>query len=235
MRSSQRLRPVRRNGGVATSDDESADIRAVRDQELQHLSRRLLHDLQVFFHVGRTLTRSQFGLGSKATWEVQTALVESFALHARGLGDFFYIPKRGSYKESAFAFDFFDDDNLSWNDDLKPPQGPWLRRIKRGGSDPAGRLDRFGQEIAHLTFADDISLAEHARGWPVVQIANEIGEVLRVFVDNVADATVVGDFKAKARREIPLAARLDNAGLGAGLWGRPLVAGPSMRSRTPHG
>ncbi len=164
------------------------------------------------------------------TWDVQTALVESFALHARGLSDFFFVPKRGR-QPNAFAFDYFADDNPSWHRTLAPEQGPWLRRIKLSDRDPAASVDRFGKEIAHLTFEPDVPLADHARGWPVSPIANEIGEVLHVFVRHVVDGKVADDFKASAWREIPVAARVGPAGLGPGMWGRPVAIRPGSRPR----
>ena len=196
---------------------------------LVSLSRRLLHDLQVFFHVGRTLTRWQLGLGSTMTWEVQIALIESFALHARELNDFFYVPKRGREPLNAYAFDYFAGEKRTWHGALVPAQGPWLSRIKVAAKDPAARVDRFGKEIAHLTFEEAIPLTEHAHGWPVMQIANELGTVLRVFVQNVSGVKIDANFKTKALREIPLPARLERVEMGALMWARPIATRPTSR------
>jgi hypothetical protein len=97
---------------------------------------------------------------------------------------------------------------------LRLSQGPWISEVRQ----PA--LDRFGKEIAHLNY-HRVTLAEQARGWPVVQIAGAIGEVLWVFGANVDQSRVITDFKVRAEREIPAFARLGSwPGAIAPVWPR---------------
>jgi hypothetical protein len=192
--------------------------------ELVEFSHRLLHDVQVFFHVGRTLLRSRLGLGRPLAWETEMALVESFALHTRALSDFFYKEKRArQHPDDAFAFDFFDKPDRSWN--LAPPQGPWLRGIKRSARDPQDRVDRFGEQLGHLMFKQP-AISDYASGWPVAQVTQEVGVALVAFIHAVADSNVSSDFKAKAWREIPAVARIPGDHKALGLWAQPVGIRP---------
>jgi len=192
--------------------------------ELVEFSHRLLHEVQVFFHVGRALIRSRLGLGRPLPWETEMALVESFALHTRALSDFFYKEKRGrQYPDDALAFDFFDQ-LAQWRR-IAPPQGPWLRGIKRSARDPQDRVDRFGEQLGHLTYKQP-AVSDYARGWPVAQVTHEIGVVLAAFIHAVADAKVAPDFKPKAWREIPAVARIPDEHKALGLWAQPVSIRP---------
>jgi hypothetical protein len=196
--------------------------------ELVEFSHRLLHDIQVFFHVGRALTRWRLGLGRPLSWETEMALVESFALHTRALSDFFYTEKRGRHADNAFAFDFFDHPQ-QWRR-VAPPQGPWLSGIKRTARNPQDRVDRFGEQLGHLTFKQP-AVSDYARGWPVAQVTHEIGVVLRAFIHAVADAKVASDFKNKAWQEIPAVARIPDDHKAIGLWAQPVSTRPFGTSR----
>jgi hypothetical protein len=179
------------------------------DRELIAFSEHLLYDVQLFFHESRALTRTRLELMPSLPWEVEMALVESFAMHARALVDFFFREKGRS--DDAFASHFFS--HRTW-EKLRLSQGPWISEVRQ----PA--LDRFGKEIAHLNY-HRVTLAEQARGWPVVQIAGAIGEVLWVFGANVDQSRVMTDFKVRAEREIPAFARLGSwPGAIAPVWPR---------------
>lgn len=177
--------------------------------ELVTFSEHLLYDVQLFFHEGRALTRARLDLTPSLPWEVEMALVESFALHARSLVDFFFRDKGRS--DDAFAAHYFEQGEWAT---LRPQPGPWIREVKHPD------LDRFGKEIAHLNY-HRVTLAERAKGWPVVQIAGAIGEALWSFVSNVDPARVSPHFKPHAEREIPVFARLNGwPGAIAPVWPR---------------
>ena len=179
------------------------------DAELIAFSEHLLYDVQLFFHESRALTRTRLELTPSLPWEIEMALVESFALHARALVDFFFRDKGRA--DDAFASHYFP--HGVWAK-LRPAQGPWIREVRQ----PA--LDRFGKEIAHLNY-HRVTLAEQAKGWPVVQIAGAIGQVVWVFVSNVDPTRVPPEFKGRAEREIPAFARLGGwPGAIAPIWPR---------------
>lgn len=193
-----------------------------RDAELIELSGRLLHDVQVFFHVSRALVRTAVGFDKPPTWEVETALVESFALHTRALVDFFYANKPSKRdQDNAYAIDFFDPPAV-WPS-LRPDQGRWLSAIRlRALKDVNPNVDRFGEHVGHLTYADR-PVSDYARGWPTVQVTRAIGAAVRVFGEHVDSAKVEPDFKAKARRELPAASKLDEPRQAMALWTPPVA------------
>lgn len=176
------------------------------DAELVRLSPRLLHDVQVFFRVGRALARSGLGFGRPLTWEAETAMVESFAAHARGLSDFFYRFTKGQRETDAIAAHFFAPG--AWQR-VAPPQGQWLRQItfRRTKGSTAANVDRFGQEIAHLNYIG-LSTSDVARGWPIMQVMFEVGRALWAFATNVDASKVCGGFVDRAISEVPVSARV---------------------------
>jgi hypothetical protein len=115
------------------------------EKELAEFSKRLLHGVQLYFRLTRTLTRIRIGFDAEPSWETSSAQVESFAMHTRGLADFFYSFKRGRFDDDAFAFDFFDSPD-EWRGIIGEP-GQWLRRVqfKPEKGSPEARVDRFGK------------------------------------------------------------------------------------------
>ena len=185
------------------------------DPQLIGFSERLLHEIQIFFRGGRALVRLHAGLGRPVRWEVEMALVESFAVHTRALADFFFQAKRGSrFPNDAFAIDYFDSPK-NWIK-LAGPPGHWLRAIR----DQRSQVDRFGAQIGHLNYGTH-PLSEDATGWPTVQLMREMGSTLQTFIDNVPPQRVSDDFTMKARAEVPLAARLQGQPLALALWTPP--------------
>ena len=192
------------------------------DAELVAFSERLLHDIQAFFRVGRSLTRAAVGFGRPLRWEVETALVESLALHTRALSDFFYSRRRGTHRhqrDDAFAFDFFEPRRERWFTIAGEP-GPWVRSVRMYGEPGTTAIDRFGSQIGHLNYRV-VPVSDYARGWPVMQLAHELGAVVCAFADAVPDAKVSTDFKARTRGETPLTARLPTQRLPIALWTTP--------------
>ena len=146
------------------------------DEELVQFSKRLLHSVQLYFQLSRTLTRVRLGIDPESPWDTSSAQVESFAMHTRAFADFFYRFKRRRF-DDAFAFHFFDSPE-DWRK-LVGEAGPWLRRVRftpETGS-PEDRVDRFAQQIAHLNYHVP-PVSDFARGWPVMQLSNELGVAL---------------------------------------------------------
>ena len=175
--------------------------------ELVEFSSHLLTDVQVFFRAGRMLTRRQLGLSPPLPWEVETALIESFALHTRAFADFFY--RDTGRDDDAFATHYFPPN--AWQT-IRPAAPRWVQSIRGRGR------DRVGKEIVHLTY-HRLTLADDARGWPVVQVAGAVGTVLRVFIEEVDDRLVAPEFKQSVWAEIPVFARVGpRQGTTAPVW-----------------
>jgi hypothetical protein len=191
------------------------------DQDLAAFSKRLLHSVQLYFRLSRTLTRVRIGFESEAPWETSSAQVESFAMHTRGLADFFYSFKGGDVHDDAFAFHYFDSAE-EWRN-MVGDVGPWLRRVRRKGSRD-DRVDRFGK-IAHLNY-DVPPVSDFARGWPVMQLSYDIGSALARFTLTVDRRKVARGFKTKAWREVPALAKLNEPMLPPVVWTRPSLRLP---------
>ena len=196
--------------------------------ELVEFSPRLLHSLQIYFGLARALTRVRIGFDPEPAWETSSAQVESFAMHTRGLADFYFkFQRTGRHaKHDAFAFDFFASAE-HWRRIIGEP-GPWLRRARfqpeKGSAEEY--VDRFGAQIAHLNYKASPA-SDFARGWPVMQLASEIGAATARFVAEVDDGKVAPDFKDKAWREIPVVARLEDAVMPLAAWTRPSLRLPA--------
>jgi hypothetical protein len=195
--------------------------------ELVAFSAHVLYGVHVLFRSGRSLMRARMGLGRPLAWEVETALLESFALHARALHDFFYKPKRGRHGDDALAMDYVGQ--RRW-EKARPEAGEWSKYIK----DPSEHLDRVGREVLHLSYWRLSTDAQAVRGWPVMQIAGEVGAVLRLFIENVADRLVVPNFKGDAMAEIPAFVRISGSGAAPAFWPRAasVEMSPSARLRS---
>ena len=190
------------------------------DTELVAFSHdRLLPEIHQFFAAGRELSGLRLNLRPALPWLHETALLESFALHARALIDFFFIP-RAKWKNDALARHFFAPQD-DW-EQRRPDPGPWLELVR------GPRLDRVGAEIAHLRYDDAETLDAQARGWPIMQLAGGIGGVVRVFVEDVPPSRVSPSFRESAWREIPAFVRVGSDGVAAPLWPKH-----AARTRSP--
>ena len=193
-------------------------------ERLVALSERLLFSIRLYFALSRRLTRIRLGLESGPAWEVETAMVESFALHTRGLADFFFTTSGSANPRrvhDAWALQFFDPPDR-WAELVGDP-GPWLRQVYVRKSKSADHVDRFGTLVAHLNHWDPPG-SELARGWPVMQLAHNLGLADAKFVRHVDSEKVVPRFRNEALREVPVSARLDQSRLMPMLaWTRPAL------------
>jgi hypothetical protein len=98
--------------------------------------------------------------------------------------------------------------------------GLWLSQVYSRRSKETEGIDRFGAHVAHLSYRDPPT-SDLARGWPVMQVAHDLGLAVARFVLNVDSSLVRPNFKTNAWREIPVSARLDRTLLPLATWTRP--------------
>jgi hypothetical protein len=201
-----RFKPDDRTTGAVASLRAVAEV--IQADLVSFCEQRLLPEVQLFFAAGRMLTRTRLNLRPRLPWLLETTVLESFALHARALIDFFFKPKR-SWPHDALASDFFAPGE--W-EDLRPEAGPWIQLVR------GAKLDRVGAEIAHLRYDDAATLQAQARGWPVLQLAGAVGGVLRVFIETAPRQLMTSAFVDPAWREIPVFVRVGPAGTNPPLW-----------------
>ncbi len=89
-------------------------------------------------------------------------------------------------------------------------------------------MDRFGEQIAHLNYRA-IPVSDFARGWPVMQLASEIGSAVTVFSAEVDPTRVFADFRPKVWRELPVTTKVDDPRLPLAVWTRPSLRGDLVR------
>lgn len=113
------------------------------------------------------------GLGSGlfGPGPISNALVESFAVHVRGLVDFLY--SENPRPDDVIAEDYFAD-TTQWAK-LRPPLSDVLSLATR----------RAGKEIAHLTYAR-LDVTPDTKPWQFLVITNEIAPVLSLFLKNIS-------------------------------------------------
>jgi hypothetical protein len=117
--------------------------------------------------------------------ETRNAQVESFAMHARGLLDFFY-ETAPVHRDDALARHFVDGE---WN---PPPQTEALADVKR----------RVNKEVAHLTYPR-LLVTEEAKNWDYGRIWLDFGEVIRAFLDRASPDRLPPAVVSKIKEILP--------------------------------
>jgi hypothetical protein len=157
-------------------------------EELHAVSLDVLYDVQLMFRASDRLGQSTIDPEFALPWEIEMALLESFAVHARCLIHFLW--RDGSrHPEDAFARDFFRAND-------------WQRIRPSKERTIDGVDDRVGVEIAHLSY-NRSRVPEEDRLWSHGQIVSSIGRCLREFITHVPEDRVVGHFKADAWAAMP--------------------------------
>jgi hypothetical protein len=105
----------------------------------------------------------------------RNALVESFAIHARTLTDFFYPQSVGD--DDVIADDYMDK-GMAWR--RARPKIPRSLRTAR---------ERTGGEIAHLTWNRKPPL-DLAKAWSPPQVLRDVSPLLRLFLEHAAPARI---------------------------------------------
>ena len=110
------------------------------------------------------------GAGIATQGWLANALLESFIVHVRAVMDFLY--NDNAKPDDIMAQDFFASRD-AWVS-VRPKLSDLLRKAKK----------RTGKEVSHLTYAR-LEVAPDTKRWAFVEIANEVGSVIQVFLKNV--------------------------------------------------
>jgi len=146
------------------------------DKELVDVSEHLLYEIQMLFGTAQAMGTLDLGNENDIRiWAIRNALVESFTVHARILLDFLYSSR--PKPDDVITEDFFDNGS-TWLQ-KRPAKSQLLTTIHK----------RVGKEVAHLTYAR-LAVTPEAKQWSFVNIANEIGAVLKKFLQLVPDSRV---------------------------------------------
>lgn len=160
------------------------------DKELQKLSEHVLYETQMLFRLADRLRAHVDGQAPFASWEVEMACIESFALHMRVLKEFLWgdsNPDR--FPDDARAVDFF-------------PSGEWEKLRERAQrSELDGLPERMGYEVAHLSYKR--TQMPEAREWHFDLIASAIGRAFRLFLEHVPPNHVISNFEEQLRSTWP--------------------------------
>ncbi len=160
---------------LSLMNSSSTVTRQIPDADLQIFSERLLHSIQLYFALSRRLARIRLGFEEAPSWETETAMVESFALHTRGLADFFFTKKASDNerrRHDAWALHYFSP-NDRWPRIVGDP-GRWLAQTYQRALRGQAGVDRFGALVAHLNYRE-APTSELTRGWPVMQLSHDVG------------------------------------------------------------
>jgi hypothetical protein len=148
------------------------------DEDLVAISEHLLYEIDLLYKTARVLATFGHAQDSKAII-IRNALLESFAIHTRNLIDFFYQDKPNS--DQVIAQDFFDNGDL-WVQQ-RPTKSQFLKKTSI----------RVHKEVAHLSY-DRLKVTSEKKEWKWINIAAEIGKVLKKFHELVPDSRVSNDF-----------------------------------------
>jgi hypothetical protein len=140
------------------------------DQELATFSEHVLYEMAMLVGIPRKFDTSQDDV-------TRNALLESFAIHARQLVNFFYDHAEAG---EIVASDYFDDPIREW-------------KMVRGKeeSDLKGMVNRVSVEIAHLT----LKRLEKKKDWNLLSIVKEIERRCLLFLQRVRPGRISGPDK----------------------------------------
>jgi hypothetical protein len=155
---------------------------------------------------------------SDAAIRLRNALIESFAVHVRCLGDFLWNDRTGDTRvdDDAFAADFCEPDE--W--DRKRARLVWARLEK------VAQRRRIGREIVHLTY-NRISGSPAVKVWEMAEIMGELAAGLAAFAE-IADDRLSDEAReacAAFRDRVPDIPG-DTGGGATGMAGPPATADP---------
>ena len=123
-------------------------------------------------------------LNKRPEWFPAMARLESFAVHARNLLDFYYDDK--GIKDDVLAMHFFPTLNV-WND-VRP----------RPPENLADLRERVNKQIAHLTYTR-IALPEEQRRWDYIGICEIVEKANRAFADAAPPGVLGESYRARLR------------------------------------
>ena len=153
---------------------------AAETDKLRAISEHVLYEAEMLVGIWPALNAGQFGPDHANV--IRNALVEAFAVHARGLSDFLFSAPQD---DDAAAEQFFGP-------------GEW---VAQRGEDISAELQavrrRTNKEIAHLTYSR-LNVPEASQSWMTQSIVLELQRVFFRFVKHVDPELVTHDFKARA-------------------------------------
>jgi hypothetical protein len=152
----------------------------VEPEKLRAISEHVLYEAQMLAGIWPALNAGQFG--AEHADVIRNALVEAFAVHARGLSDFLFNTPR---EDDAAAEQFFGPDMWAAlrGEDISPD----LQAVRQ----------RTNKEIAHLTYSR-LNVPEASKSWMQLAIVLELQRVFFRFVEHVDQELVTQDFKIRA-------------------------------------
>ena len=123
-----------------------------------------------------------------------SAYLESFAIHLRGLIDFFYANLKDAKPDDVIAGDFFDPPSV-WN--------PGVPSVTLSAA-----RERANKEVGHITYKRKSGM-DPTKPWPVSDLFNEIVPIARQFAAGASNKklhqTVVAWSKSDATAMLSLA------------------------------
>ncbi len=172
--------------------------RASDEKLYEYSGEHLAYEVEMLFSTGwKLLVDAQTEQRTDAEHIAFMALLESFVIHLRGLGEFAFTDKR-KYPDDVLAADFFDPPT-QWAA-TRPACSPLLRES----------LKRADKEIAHLT-TKRISGRPPEKVWPIGDLLPQMADILTAFVERASKQSLhpnVAGALAKVRNPIRFGARL---------------------------
>jgi hypothetical protein len=130
--------------------------------ERQRIAEHLAYELKMLWAAGGAMLSR-----AAPNTVLQNCAVESFALHARNVIDFFYTEPK---QDDVVAEHFFSDPSR-WMA-LRPGITPTLDAARK----------RANKEVSHLTYSRLLVPTEQ-KGWPVRDIVGDLDSALSVFTE----------------------------------------------------
>jgi hypothetical protein len=152
--------------------------------EIEMVSELVNRFVRFRLHLGSGLSSDDVYQAEVADLSGRNADIDSFAIHARVLVDFFFGGREG---EDAIAADFFNTD-ADWYA-VRPKQSGILKRVNT----------RVGKEIAHLSYRRK----DPAQAWSYSLVWGELAKVIEAFVDNVPDDRLDAAASKRIRAALP--------------------------------
>ena len=131
------------------------------DVQRHQIAEHLRYEIAMLWACGTEIRRGGY------PWAASNSLVESFALHARNVVDFFFTEPVG---DDVVARHFFRDET-AWAG-IRTAIPATLATAKK----------RANKEVSHLTYSR-LAVSPNDKPWPVEEIVREVDTVLRIFCE----------------------------------------------------
>jgi hypothetical protein len=177
------------------SDDR---LREFAEEHLDYEVAMIAGLVEHFRKIGAAIAASGHGEPDVPDLVTRNAHVESFAIHARTLLEFFYRKEPDPrFPDDAFAGDFFDDPD-EWKR-LRPPKTALL----------SDAWTRVGTDLAHLSYA---RLDRGDKSW-FIDLWYDLATVVRAFAENAHADRLPADARERILGHLPTSA-VDRPTLG---------------------